>query len=142
MRSAAIAVLVVCGIGLGAFMGHRRTPPTTYQVRVDTLVRESARLDTVYRTRKVRYDSIMAKYDTVRMTDTVMVNDTVYIPRAVADSAITACRLVVTTCEAQKANLTARLAIAESSLTAKSKRSPLTAIKWAVIGAIIGLAIQ
>lgn len=123
-------------------MGHglsKPGAPLAYQVRVDTLVKEAARLDTVWRTRKVRYETKMARYDTVRVTDTLMRNDTIFIPREVADSAVSACRAVVLTCELQKANLTARLAIAESTIAHPDLKP---AIMAGTIGLILGLILR
>jgi len=141
MRSTFVLGAVVLGILLGVLMGRSTQPntPVAYQVRVDTLVKQAIQLDTVWRTRKVRYETKMARYDTVRVTDTILRNDTIFIPREVADSAISACRAVVLTCESQKANLTARLAIAESTLAKKD----VTPLLWAGgIGMILGLILR
>lgn len=120
-------------------MGSRMGQKTSYQMRVDTLVKEAVRLDTLWRERKVRYTAKMATYDTVRMTDTVVRNDTVFIPRDVADSAISSCRAVVAICEMQKANLTARLALAESTIAHRDVKPLL----WSAgIGMILGLILR
>lgn len=139
MRSLLLLGVLVLGVLGGTFAGNRMGQKTSYQLRVDTLVKESVRLDTMWRERKVRYTAKMATYDTVRMTDTVVRNDTVFIPREVADSAISSCRAVVTTCELQKANLTARLALAESTLAHKD----LKPVLWSAgIGLIIGFILR
>lgn len=82
----------------------------------DTLTIQYTKLDTLFMTRTVRKDSILTRWDTVRLRDTVTRNDTVFVPREVADSAISSCTAVLNTCEEQKANLTARLAVADSLL--------------------------
>lgn len=133
-----LVLAVISGVGIGYTMARPSTRMTTYTQRVDTLVREAVRLDTVWRTRKVRYDSLVQQYDTVRLRDTVMVESTVYVPRDIADEAIAACRSVVETCEAQKANLTARLAVAESLLTVPAKPS----VWWVLGGFIAGALIK
>lgn len=139
MRSWLLLGVLVLGVLGGAFVGSRMGQKTSYQLRVDTLVKESVRLDTLWRERKVRYTAKMAAYDTVRMTDTVVRNDTVFIPREVADSAISSCRAVVMTCELQKANLTARLALAESTIAHRDMKPVL----WAAgIGMILGLILR
>lgn len=132
---------LVMGILVGVLMGQQlpKQGLSSYRQRVDTLVKESVRLDTVYRTRTMRLKTTLAWYDTVRMTDTLVRNDTVFIPRAAADSAVSTCRAVVQTCDEQKANLTARLAIAESTIAHK----PVTPLVWAGgIGLIIGLILR
>lgn len=92
-----------------------------YQHTTDTLRVAYAKLDTVYLRRVMYRDSIMTEWDTVRLRDTLVRNDTVYVPRDRADSAIAACSAVTETCEQQKANLTARLAIADSMLAIPPK---------------------
>lgn len=139
MRSWLLLGVLVLGVLGGVLVGNRMRQKTSYQVRVDTLVKEAVRLDTLWRERKVRYTAKMATYDTVRMTDTVVRNDTVFIPREVADSAISSCRAVVTTCELQKANLTARLALAESTIAHRDMKPVL----WAAgVGMILGLILR
>lgn len=139
MRSWLLLGVLVLGVLGGVLVGNRMGQKTSYQVRVDTLVKEAVRLDTLWRERKVRYTAKMATYDTVRMTDTVVRNDTVFIPREVADSAISSCRAVVTTCELQKANLTARLALAESTIAHRDVKPVL----WAAgVGMILGLILR
>lgn len=139
MREWLLVGTLAVGVLGGAFVGRQMGQKSSYQMRVDTLVKESVRLDTMWRERKVRYTAKMATYDTVRMTDTIVRNDTVFIPRDVADSAISSCRAVVTTCELQKANLTARLALAESTIAHKD----IKPVFWAAgIGMILGLILR
>jgi hypothetical protein len=136
MRAAVAAAVFAAIAGYAA--GRQNAPPANYQARVDTLIREYATLDTVWRTRKIRYDSVQSVYDTVRVRDTIVRNDTVFVPRAVADEAVRACQAVVETCEAQKANLTARLALAESALAAPRKsRLPIVAGAAFVLGLVV-----
>lgn len=132
-----LVLAVGSGIGIGYLVSRPSARTVSYAERVDTLVRESVRLDTVWRTRKVRYDSLIQAYDTVRLRDTVMVESTVYVPREVADEAVAACKAVVETCEAQKANLTARLTVAESLLTTIPK--PPNRTLWALVGFVVGV---
>lgn len=88
----------------------------------DTLRIEYAKLDTVFVRRTVRKDSILTKWDTVRMRDTLTRHDTVFVPREQADSAISSCTAVLETCEEQKANLTARLAVSDSLLAMRPEK--------------------
>lgn len=100
-----LAVVAVVGItagGLGYTLGRRglasRTP-----VAIDTIVRESIRLDTVYRADTVRLWRAKTVYDTARVTDTLLRGDTVFVPRDVADRAVDACMDAVGTCERRQA---------------------------------------
>lgn len=67
-------------------------------------------LDTTYLTDTVVRRVARTRYDTVRVTDTIVRNDTVFVPRAVADSAVATCERVIVSCEA-------RLAISDSTAT-------------------------
>lgn len=135
-------IIVIGAFVFGALSGFlvgqnvKPRPPIAYQLRVDTLVKEAARLDTVWKVKTLRYTSAMTRYDSVRVTDTIVRNDTVFIPRAAADSTVLACRSVISTCEAQKANLSARLAVAESAMAHRDIKPLLMA---GGIGLILGL---
>lgn len=137
-----LAILLAIGIFSSGYAMAKRSPAQlAYKIRVDTLMRETVRLDTVWRSSKAKYAEALTKYDTVRMMNTVVKNDTVFIPRPVADSIVVACRAVVSVCESQKANLTARLAIAEESLKA-AKRDPKRLIVAGTIGFVAGLLLR
>lgn len=136
---AVLAALFIAAAG-GYYAGRKNVKPREYALRVDTLVRESVRLDTLWRNRKARYDSVIARYDTVRMHDTVVVDSIVYVPRDVADGIVFSCRSVLNTCEAQKANLTARLAVAESTIAAPRPAPPK--LPWVAAGVLIGLIVK
>jgi hypothetical protein len=109
----------------------------------DTLTIQYAKLDTMFVTRTVRKDSILTRWDTVRLRDTLTRNDTVFVPRAQADTALASCTAVLETCEQQKANLTARLAVADS-LLAMSEHKPktkglLTAFLAGAVAALVAI---
>jgi hypothetical protein len=89
-----IAIAAACG-----YVAGRRTIDSTTSVVLDTLLEQNARLDTVYATDTIRLWRAKMVYDTARITDTLMRNDTVFIPRMVADSAVAACYATVATCE-------------------------------------------
>lgn len=65
----------------------------------DSLQQVQTRIDTVYQTDTIRLWRTLAKYDTARVTDTLVRNDTVYVRRDVADAAVEGCKLTVLTCE-------------------------------------------
>ena len=92
------------------------------QARVDSLAVVQARVDTVYRADTVRLWRTLTHYDSVRTTDTLTRNDTVFVHRAVADDAVAACRVTVRTCEERVAVRDARIA-ALDSLTAATARA-------------------
>ncbi|HUT77893.1 MAG TPA: hypothetical protein VM285_09420 [Polyangia bacterium] len=69
-----------------------------------------------YQRDTVRLWRTLAHYDTARITDTVTRNDTVFVPRIVADNAVAACRAVITTCELRAANLQERIDTLESAV--------------------------
>src|SRR5688500_822414 len=63
---------------------------------------EAGRRDTVFRRDTLRLVRWRTAYDTARVTDTVVVDSVVYVPRDVADSTIAACTLAVNSCAAAR----------------------------------------
>lgn len=100
-------VLFCAGVLMGSVVTSRVMSSARASVasRVDTLRVVEARLDTVYKARVVTAERWRTRYDTSRVTDTVMRADTVYMRRDVADSAVTSCYAMVETCEMRVANL-------------------------------------
>jgi hypothetical protein len=138
-----LAILLAASLFVSGYtMGKKQLQPADYRLRVDTLVRESVRLDTLWREVRAKYDSAIIQYDTVRMLNTVVKNDTVYIPRPVADSIVFACRAVVNTCESQKANLTARLAVAEHTISERNTKRNIAVSIGVGAGVLIGLLLK
>jgi hypothetical protein len=69
-----------------------------------------------------------------------MRNDTVFVRRDVADSAVNACRVLVTTCESRVANLKRQVAVSDSLLVQMSQYKtilPWVAASAVVLGALI-----
>ena len=91
-----IAIAAACG-----YVAGRRAIDTVASGVLDTLTEERARLDTVYARDTIRLWRAKMVYDTARITDTLVRNDTVFIPRMVADSAVASCIAAVATCEAR-----------------------------------------
>jgi hypothetical protein len=120
-RNMMALVLVILGMMVGVLLwgAHqaRRSTELAGELRVlrrevalsaramDSLRKQAGRRDTVFRTKWV------PTWDSVRVQDTVMRGDTVYVPRDVADSTIGACTLALTSCQ--------RLGIAQDSVIAK-----------------------
>lgn len=63
------------------------------RVTADSLARIAGKVDTLWRER------IKPRWDSVRITDTVVVNNIVYVPRPAADSAIKGCSLALDACQ-------------------------------------------
>ena len=140
---AIISFLTGFGAALGYF-GKSGNVAEDYAVRVDTLVQERIRLDTVYRRDTVRLWRAVMRYDTSRVTDTVVRGDTVFVARAVADEAVQACLATVSTCEAEKANLRETLRIADSTIlnmppTQDTKKVALIAFVVGVLASLFAM---
>lgn len=89
---------------------------TALRAQVDSLQRMAARVDTVYRTVRVRYDSLLPG-------DTVRVRDTLYVRKDIADTTIRACGLALDAC--QRAGLARDVVIAaQDSLITALRRRP------------------
>ena len=108
--------------------------PHSIQHRVDSLTRASDSVLVVYDTVKRTFTKTLARYDTMRVTDTVVRFDSVtretvvYVNRDVADTAIKACTLVARTCESGwRLEHTARLTL--DSLLANQKSQTREAIR-------------
>lgn len=102
-------ICFVAGALCGGLVMHRRNGVPVLSTRIDTLRVVEHKLDTIYRTRRVRMDSIITMYEAVRVTDTVMRADTVYVRRSFTDSIAMACRAVTQTCDTRIANLKTQL---------------------------------
>lgn len=63
------------------------------------VTREVVRAESVFVTDTVRLRAVLTRWDTVRATDTVVVNNVVYVPRTIVDSIVAACRPLPTSCE-------------------------------------------
>lgn len=63
------------------------------------IVREVVRAESVFVHDTVRLTRLLTRWDTVRVTDTIVVNGIVYVPRIVVDSIVEACRPLPTSCE-------------------------------------------
>lgn len=91
-----VAIAIAFAVGYAA--GQSGVDKTTGNA-VDTLVVYRTHLDTAYRSDTIRLWRAKMVYDTARVTDTVMRNDTVFVPRLIADSAVVACVMSLATCE-------------------------------------------
>lgn len=115
-------------------------------IKIDSLKRVA---DSIYKIRvpraKIAYRT-KTVYDTVRVRDTLVHNDTVYIPRVVADSAVQTCHLALKSC-------TAQVEVHDSLYTALQQRDTAvrvaheqdlksTKVRWLAFGALFGFALS
>jgi hypothetical protein len=137
---ALVTVGLLVGLGLAASRVVRGGLARLTTV-ADTLAVAQARVDTVYVDRVRTLTRTLTRWDTVRVTDTVVVNGVVYVPRIVADSAIDACRQVVVSCDARVAIRDARLAVVDS-LRVLERQRPWTAAGLTYGTGGLGIAVQ
>jgi hypothetical protein len=110
----------------------------------DSLARQAARLDTVYRADTLRLTRWRVRVDSLR--DSLTLTDTVEVVRfiAVQDSTINACTAALTTCDQRVAAERARTANAEARVveTRKLVGAPRTAvgIAWDARTGALGIA--
>lgn len=89
---AIISTLAIIAIGLVIIDGRTREDPAP-------VIREVVVAESVFVRDTVRLRSILTRYDTVRVRDTIVVDNIVYVPRIVVDSVVAACRETVDSCE-------------------------------------------
>lgn len=98
-------VLVAVGAGYcaGESRGASRERGKVLQARVDTAFIEVRRTDTVYRQTVKTLSKVLTVYDSVRISDTVVVTrdsvQVVYVERSAADSAVSVCRSLIFACD-------------------------------------------
>ena len=83
--------------------------------------------DSVYTADTIRLRSWRDRWDTVRTRDTLVVDRIVYVPRAEADSVVTACYAVLRSCET-------RVAARDSLIVSLRASIPPTLSRWRVWG--------
>ena len=169
MNRIAIAVIVglslLCGL-VGYELAASRAHEEALDRQLAGLRVESARmqrhrdsLDAAFHVQNTIRTVTLRQYDSVRIRDTIAVSRvdtvhhdttvTVYVPRAVADTAIRACTLALRTCEQRVAtadSLTAlarqQTALTADALTAARRTGRWTAAGWALAGLVVGRAIR
>lgn len=111
-------------------------------------LRDTVRVrDIEYRRDTVRLTRWRERWDSVRVTDTVTVAEIVYVPRAVADSVVSACYAVLRSCEARVAARDTLIAALRGSLAAEQAARPsvvrvaLDRAVWTAVGVGIGAVI-
>lgn len=103
----ALGLVALAAYFAGGASARRSAALAAAQARVDTVERIVARTDTVYRAQVRTLTRELVRYDSARVTDTLVVtrHDTavVYVERAAADNAVRECRALILTCSARVA---------------------------------------
>lgn len=98
-------------------------------------VREVERLvvmrDTLYVRDTIRLTRWRERWDSVRVTDTLVLHDIVYVPRDAADSVISACYAVVRSCEARVAARDSLIVTLQEVIKAERDKRPSALRVWA-----------
>ena len=125
-REISIGLLILAGVGLCRDRDARIAADAVQEERIEIAESRAAAFeqaaayrDTVFVTDTIRLTKLVTAYETVRVRDTAVRNDTVFVAREVADAAIAACEQAINSCvatlEAERAvstNLRDQLALA------------------------------
>lgn len=86
-----ISILILIVIWASWRAGGARHAP-------EAVIREVVRTESVFVVDTLRLTRTLARWDTVRATDTVVVDNIVYVPRTIVDSIVAACRPIPGSC--------------------------------------------
>lgn len=114
----AVAVLLAVSVAQDRRVGVLTAERDRARAESDSLRRAVRTADRTYTRDTVRLWRRVAVYDSVRLTDTLVRNDTVFVPRTVADNAVNACKATVLSCEVRVAKRDALLASQDRELAA------------------------
>jgi hypothetical protein len=109
-----------------------RTPPAPPAPEVQVLREVVHHYDTVYRTDTIRLRVAVARWDTIVTRDTLVRNDTVFVPRDEAVAVLSACQQALMTCERR---VIARDSLHRAELDAVRAQIPPRWKAWAERGA-------
>lgn len=102
-----VAAAVIGALWLYRWDAQRTALKDAYISQLETQVKalaiRKARIDTVLVRDTLRLTHWQTRYDTARINQVVMIHDTAYIPRTVADSTVNACTLALHDCLAVRA---------------------------------------
>lgn len=129
-----IALVGVAGFYAGGSAKERALMEAIAKRDVERLIDTVRVRDTVYRRDTIRFRSVLARYDSTRVTDTIVVtrHDTavVYVERAAADAAIQSCQLVVRSCESRVVARDSVIAAKDRHINALNAASPGFIERW------------
>lgn len=146
---AVLAALVAYALTDAYARGHRDGLVDVSAARVREVERIVYRTDTLYKTDTLRLARWRTLWDSVRVTDTLVRDSVVYVPRDAADSVVSACYAVVRSCEARVAardSLISSLRVSLKQAQAKDSKLKLWADRalWfgagLGVGAVVGVA--
>jgi len=135
-----VGLVLVLG-GVAAFaryerdVGARDARIATLTAANATLAARAAKIDTLYVADSVKLTHYVTRYDTARIHDTLTRDDTVFVVRSVADSAINACTITLADC---RAGWTLANARADSIETLIGLVKPKPVRFWSRIGVYAG----
>lgn len=144
---AVLAVMVVYGLTDAYQRGHADGLADSARRYVAARVTVVKMTDTVYSTDTIRFSRWRTRWDTARITDTVMRDSVVYVNRDIADSTISACRAVVASCERRVAARDSLITALNASLKAERASRPsalrlaLDRAFWAAAGLGVGVVV-
>jgi hypothetical protein len=145
---AILAGVVVYGLTESYRRGHEDGMADVASRQVADRVRIVRQVDSVYVRDTVRLARWRDRWDSVRVTDTVVVADIVYVPRDAADSTISACYAVIRSCEARVAARDSLAASLQGALQAERAARP-SALRvgvdralWAAAGLAAGMVLS
>jgi hypothetical protein len=145
---ALLAALTVYGLIDAYSRGHADGLSDASTVALRPRVMVVKMTDTAYRTDTIRLNRWRDRWDSVRVTDTLVRDSIVYVPRDVADSTISACRSVVLSCERRVAARDTLIEALHASLRAERAAKPsrvrvaLDRAFWAAAGVGVGVILN
>lgn len=118
-HTAPLILAVLLGVGLLVWEGERAQAEfdallAKSRAEADSLRKAGVVLERIHTRDTVRMWRSQRIYDSVRVTDTVVVDSVVYVPRDAADSAVNACVAAELSCERRVANLNEQVRVADS----------------------------
>jgi hypothetical protein len=96
---AILAALVAYALTDAYARGHRDGLADSAASRSAALTRVVRVTDTIYRNDTIRFARWRDRWDSVRVTDTLVRDSVVYVPRYVADSVFSSCKAVIGSCD-------------------------------------------
>jgi hypothetical protein len=137
-----LCALLMAGITLDAYQrGQRSARAEHLAARIDTITRTVERLDTIYRDSVRVAERTRVRWDTVVLRDTIRINDTLYVPLAPAQEAITACTAALRSCARAGAAKDTLIALQGEQIAAAQRvdvgRTLLTHSAVALVAALV-----
>lgn len=143
-RTLALLLALVAAVSYALWDSHSRGVAegraAVLAERVAPLVHRVRVTDTLYLRDTLRFTRWRERWDSVRITDTVTIAEVVYVPRADADSVLSACYAVLRSCEARVAARDTLIQSLKAALKAEQSAGPsrvrvvLDRAAWAAVG--------